>query len=202
MELILAVMIGFFCLFKHAGKQRANKHHEEQKKRRDVVASSISVSAKTSQKVKESLSVQALREKCFDEVDSYMRLILGENWKIRFFNNQMSEWVFQNHLGEQDFGYQLIYLENIVYYLILAKSGQAPPNFSLHKITGFSEEESYDIIKKTCVVIERILKQRFPGLSHDLDMFVCEIGEHKSVEFRYRVDYLQISNARKLEIEA
>lgn len=201
MELILAVLIGIICLIKGTNDRSTKRQNEERRKAYDIVADSTRIDYNASRVAREVLSEPPNRRHCFEAIiDGDMKFILGENWKERF-NNPRSSWVFENILGEPGaFGYQFLYLENIVYYVFLAKAGRAPDHFILHKIEGLSTEESYRIIKRACVVIERSLKQAHPGFENELDMFVCRVGSDETIEFRYRVEYLQLSNTERLEV--
>ena len=83
---------------------------------------------------------------------------------------------------------------------MLANEGQSPCKFGLHNIRGFSTNEAHDIIKRTCIVIERLMKSKHPDLEHELDMLIWNARNYEIIEFRYQVDYLQISDAMRLEI--
>ena len=201
MELILAMMIGIICLIRGANERSVERQNEERRKAYDIVAESAMIDYDAKRVADEVLSAPLSRAHCFDEIiDPDLKLILGDDWKERF-DNPKSFWVFENVLGESGaFGYQFLHLENIVYYVFLAKAGRAPDHFVLHKIEGFSTEESYRIIKRVCAVIERLMKQAHPEFEKELDMFVCRVGEDDTVEFRYRVEYLQLSNTERLKV--
>ena len=201
MELILAIMIGIICLIKGTNECSVKRQNEERRKAYDIVAESTRIDYNAARVAKEVLSDPLSRVHCFEAIiDGDLKLILGEGWKERF-DNPKSLWVFENALGEPGaFGYQFLHLENIVYYVFLAKAGRAPDHFVLHKIEGFSTEESYRIIKRVCAVIERSMKQAHPGFEKELDMFVCRVGNDDTVEFRYRVEYLQLSNTERLKV--
>lgn len=197
MELILAVLIGCVCLARWTKEQ----FHNVRAARCNAIWEKTRIVPETSIEISKRLSDKETRKQCFDVIDSDMKYILGDNWRSRF-DSYGSQYIFEHCLGR--FGtfsdYLLHDLENIVYYLMLANEGQAPYKFGLHNIGGFSTNEAHDIIKRTCIVIERLMKSKHPDLEHELDMFIWNTGSREIIEFRYQVDYLQIYDARRLEV--
>lgn len=197
MELILAILIGCVCLARWTKEQ----FHNVRAARCNAIWEKTRIDPETSIKIGKLLADKVSRKRCFHIIDADMEYILGENWGSRF-DSYGSQYIFEHCLGR--FGtfpdYLLHDLENIVYYLMLANEGQSPYKFGLHNIGGFSTNEAHDIIKRTCIVIERLMKSKHPDLEHELDMFIWNTGNREIIEFRYQVDYLQINDARRLEV--
>lgn len=197
MELILAILIGCVCLARWTKEQ----FHNVRASRCNAIWEETRIDPNTSIKIGKLLADKASRKRCFDIIDSDMEYILGDDWRSRF-DGYESQYIFEHCLGRCGvFSDCLLHdLENIVYYLMLANEGQSPYKFGLHNIRGFSTNEAHDIIKRTCIVIERLMKSKHPDLEHELDMLIWNARNYEIIEFRYQVDYLQISDAMRLEI--
>lgn len=201
MELVLLVLMGIFWLIKWVIDQYRNIQFA----RDDAIRNAIYADVGTSFAIKKKLADKELRMQCFDLVDPDMRYILGDDWRS-IFDNDHSDYVFQNCIGQPPIACysQFLPIENIVFYLLLANEGKSPYDFGIHGIGdhGYTVEEAHSIVRRACIVIERILKSRHPDLGNQLDMYICETEGygfeakgHKVIRFAFNAES-QIKDGR------
>ena len=87
---------------------------------------------------------------------------------------------------------------SVIYHLLLAKEGKINRNgpakyVKPHAMCGLSEEESFEVLKKISLVIERLLIEKHPKHAYDLEM----LTNGTSIMQRYWVKYIDASGSWK-----
>lgn len=203
MDIIIAFVLGLILFFIWDDDRTKAKNCQIRWEKFESIWKKLDVRFDWDVKVEVSnlLSNPVTRAQCFDSLDNEMRYIFGrESWRD-IFDSFESNWFFQNKVGSTVYDHQYpVHPEDIVYYVMLATRGKIHfTSFEAYKIWKFPiNTDTYDILKRMCIVIERLMKSHHPELEHELDMQVCQIDEIEKIKFRFDADSIALKNRRRL----
>lgn len=192
MDLIIACVLGFILWWRWETDRTNKKIADARWEHHQSVWEQINEYSNrdAEREVRSLLSDPTTRLQCFDLIDKEMQYIWGEkSWRDRY-DNFKSNWFFQNHLSTSDPS-DCLHPENIVYYVMLATRGIAAFSaMSLHKIVEMPiNSDTYDIIKRMCLVVEELLKKHHPNLENELDLFIYPSQGYEAITFRFAINY-------------